>query len=131
MRLPRSWLSLVEEIAWNYDEETVDSVMNKTIQAATEAVMASVSSSGERDPEKLRLSILNTLTEPDLSIPLELLSPIASREPSPRRLRAKSKSPARWKLLRSISDAIQDVLDQREPGLYGKFQKVEENWTCI
>ncbi|TFK72925.1 hypothetical protein BDN72DRAFT_791727 [Pluteus cervinus] len=118
VRLPRSWLSFVEEIAWNYEEETVDSIMTRTIQAATDAVMATVPPGSERDPEMLRESILNKLTEPDLSIPPELLSPAASRDPSPRRIRPKSKSPARWKLLRSISDAIQDVLDRREPGVY-------------
>ncbi|KAF9468146.1 hypothetical protein BDZ94DRAFT_1184546 [Collybia nuda] len=124
VRLPRSWLSLVEEIAWDYDEETVDTVMGNTIKAAAKAAMASNNPGSIRDKEEeLRLeeSIFDTLGGgPDTCIAPELLSPAISRDPSPRRLRPKSKSPARWKLMRSISDAIQDVLARREPGVYGK-----------
>ncbi|KAF8071717.1 hypothetical protein FPV67DRAFT_1482419 [Lyophyllum atratum] len=119
VRLPRSWLSLVEEIAWEYDEETVDAVMGNTIKAAAKAAIQS-STSSTRNEEELRLeeSILETFHGPDSSIAPELLSPVVSRDPSPRRLRPKSKSPARWKLMRSISDAIQNVLQQRNPGVY-------------
>ncbi|KAF5371813.1 hypothetical protein D9615_009559 [Tricholomella constricta] len=119
VRLPRSWLSLVEEIAWEYDEETVDAVMGNTIKAAAKAAIQS-SNPSLYDDEELRLeeSILETFGGPDLNIAPELLSPAVSRDPSPRRLRPKSKSPARWKLMRSISDAIQNVLEQREPGVY-------------
>ncbi|KAG2367038.1 hypothetical protein BDR07DRAFT_1394674 [Suillus spraguei] len=61
---------------------------------------------------------MESLTGPDGSIPPELLSPPASRDPSPRRLRPKSKSPARWKIMRTISDAVQNVMDLTEPGVY-------------
>ena len=119
VRLPRTWLSLVEEIAWNYDEETVDSVMGKSLQAATEAAINSTNAfSNQR--EALRLA-LDDLDAPDAAISMDLLSPVASRDPSPRRLRPKSKSPARWKILRSISDAIQDVVSRKNPGIYGGF----------
>jgi hypothetical protein len=119
VRLPRSWLSLVAEIAWDYEEETVDQVMNDTIHAA--AKLAASHSSSQDIAKKLELSFLDDLQEngPKESIPIELLSPIPSREPSPRRIRPKSKSPARWKLMRTISDAIQDVLEKSDPGLYG------------
>ncbi|KAF8656831.1 hypothetical protein AX16_002379 [Volvariella volvacea WC 439] len=123
---PADWLKLVERIAWNYEEETVDSVMAKTVEAATSAVMASAAASGQmHDEAKLRQCILDALAEPDglelepdSSVPFELLTPPASREPSPRRIRPKSKSPARWKLLRSINDAIQDVMQRRVPNMY-------------
>ncbi|PFH53064.1 hypothetical protein AMATHDRAFT_55406 [Amanita thiersii Skay4041] len=120
VRLPRTWLSLVEEIAWNYEEETVDSVMDNTIKAAAK-VAASTLSAGKSDKDvllSLEESLFDTLDGPDLSISQELLSPIASRDPSPRRIRPKSKSPARWKILRSINDAIQDVMKLRNPELY-------------
>lgn len=55
---------------------------------------------------------------PDTSIAPELLSPVVSRDPSPRRLRPKSKSPARWKLVRSINDAILSAIERKDPGLY-------------
>ncbi|PPQ99145.1 hypothetical protein CVT24_009335 [Panaeolus cyanescens] len=118
VRLPRSWLSLVEEIAWNYEEETVDLVMHKSIQAATQAAAGSVLHVGREEFMDLEKSLRSDLDSPDDSISPDLLSPVPSRDPSPRRLRPKSKSPARWKILRSISDAIQDVMSRRAPGVY-------------
>ncbi|KAG5641243.1 hypothetical protein DXG03_005676, partial [Asterophora parasitica] len=96
--------------------------MGHTIKAAAKAAIQSSNTTSSHDEESLRLeeSILETFGGPDLSIAPELLSPATSRDPSPRRLRPKSKSPARWKLMRSISDAIQNVLEQREPGVYGE-----------
>ncbi|KAJ7494675.1 hypothetical protein B0H11DRAFT_1717110 [Mycena galericulata] len=117
VRLPRTFLSMVEEIAWDYDEETVDMVMGNTIRAATLAAMAAGNAAHET-AQDLEERILFSLGAPDESIPLELLSPVASREPSPRRLRPKSKSPARWKLMRSISDAVQNLLELKDPGVY-------------
>jgi len=123
VRLPRTWLSLVEEIAWNYEEETVDSVMEVTIKAAANAAIRSSSvHSNKLDTPRLEESMFfNHLDFPDATVSTDLLSPVPSRDPSPRRLRPKSKSPARWKLLRSISDAIQDVMNSKAPGVYGEF----------
>lgn len=133
VRLPRSWLSVVEEIAWdgNAGSTTEQSVLavGNTIKAAAGAAVASRSLS--RDPAdkdaalKLEESILESLSGPDSPIPLELLSPPASRDPSPsmRRLRqkSKSKSPARWKIMRTISDAVRNVVERSDPGVYGKL----------
>lgn len=127
VRLPRSWLSLVDEIAWDLEEETVDQVMEKTVKAATNAALRSTSSNFVVDKvveKELHATVIESFTLPDESIPLELLSPVASREPSPKRLRTKSKSPARWEIVRSISDAIQTVLDSRSPGIYGESRVV-------
>ncbi|KAK0235855.1 hypothetical protein EDD85DRAFT_838338 [Armillaria nabsnona] len=121
VRLPRSWLSLVDEIAWEYDEETVDQVMEKTARAAAETAVKSGSSSVPTDKEaarKLQESILYSIHTPEDAISPDLLSPMASREPSPRRFRHKSKSPARWELVRSISTAIQDVMERQDPAVY-------------
>ncbi|KAF5377372.1 hypothetical protein D9757_008036 [Collybiopsis confluens] len=121
VRLPRSWLSLVDEIAWNLEEETVDQVMEKTVKAATRAALRSASPRFVVDhvvEKELHATVIESIALPDDSIPLELLSPVASREPSPRRLRTKSKSPARWELVRTISDALQTVLEGRAPGIY-------------
>jgi len=117
VRLPRAWLSLVEQIAWNYEEEPVDSVMGNTFRAATQAVIQSTSGFCNQG-EALRIA-LDDLEGPDTTISPDLLSPVPTRDPSPRRLRPKSKSPARWKILRSIRDAIQDVINHRNPGIYG------------
>ncbi len=120
VRLPRSWLSLVEEIAWDYDEGQVEVVVGDTIKAAALASRASISPPMDQEStSKLEENLLDSLTEPDSSVPLELLSPVVSRDPSPRRLRQKSKSPARWRIMRSISDAIQDYMDRRDAGVYG------------
>ncbi|KAF7985744.1 hypothetical protein HWV62_2362 [Athelia sp. TMB] len=126
VRLPRSWLSFVEEVAGGDDEEANEEqaalVVEKSIQAATGAALARSASMGiPHDASialKLQECILAELGGPDGSIPPELLSPPASRDPSPRRLRHKSKSPARWKMMRSISDAVQSAFQSSEPGVY-------------
>jgi hypothetical protein len=117
VRLPRAWLSLVEQIAWNYEEEPVDSVMGNTLRAATQAVIQSTTGFCNQG-EALRIA-LDDLDGPETTISPDLLSPVPTRDPSPRRLAPKSKSPARWKILRSIRDAIQDVINHRNPGIYG------------
>ncbi|EGN98689.1 hypothetical protein SERLA73DRAFT_181281 [Serpula lacrymans var. lacrymans S7.3] len=126
VRLPRSWLSLVDEIAEVDDEQEAEEkaalAVEQSIQAAANAAMGTSALIGpvlDQDAAmKLRASIMESLGGPDGSIPPELLTPPASRDPSPRRLRTKSKSPARWKIMRSISVAVQDVMDRSEPGYY-------------
>jgi hypothetical protein len=122
VRLPRSWLALVDEIIWDENTEDVGRAVGHGIQAARSA------SADARDlGDHLESLILDKYTRkiekeneaPDSGIPVELLSPAASRDPSPRRLRHKSKSPARWEIMRSISNTIQDMVDRREPGIYG------------
>lgn len=114
----------MEEIAWNYEEETVDTVMDNTIRAATQAAITSTGLlSNQR--EALRLA-LDDLDGPETTIAPDLLSPMPTRDPSPRRIRPKSKSPARWRLLRSISDAIQDVVNRRNPGIYSESSRGDQ-----
>ncbi|OJA14122.1 hypothetical protein AZE42_05039 [Rhizopogon vesiculosus] len=122
VRLPRSWLALVDEITGTEDDERTVLAVKESIQAATHAALASSmligASSDQEAARKWKESILESLTGPDGSIPPELLTPPASRDPSPRRIRTKSESPARWKIMRSISDAVQNVMDLTEPGVY-------------
>lgn len=138
VRLPRSWLSLVEQIAGDGDEdilaEETARVINQSIQDAARAITALGAAFSQEnlhgdsqpasDPEatlKMEERILETLSGPHSSIPIELLSPPASREPSPKRLRQKSKSPARWTLLRSIRDVVQELVGHSGQELYGEF----------
>lgn len=95
----------------------MDSVMGNTLRAATQAVIQSTSGFSNQG-EALRIA-LDDLEGPVTTISPDLLSPVPTRDPSPRRLRPKSQSPARWKILRSIRDAIQDVINHRNPGIYG------------
>ncbi|KAI0822458.1 hypothetical protein BC628DRAFT_660854 [Trametes gibbosa] len=126
IRLPRSWLSVVEEIAGGDDEDASEEqaalMVDQTLRSAETAAMAARyligESSGNDAALELHDKVLERLSGPDISIPPELLTPPASREPSPRRLRTKSKSPARWKLMRSISVAVQDVMERTHPGIY-------------
>ncbi|KAI6169138.1 hypothetical protein EDD17DRAFT_1525582 [Pisolithus thermaeus] len=122
VRLPRSWLSLVDEITGGEDEQSVERTaiaVEQSIQAVAEAAVATTGASSDEEAlKKWKERILQTLAGPDGSVPPEVLTPPASRDPSPRRLRAKSQSPARWKLMRSISDAVQDIADRNEFGLY-------------
>jgi hypothetical protein len=128
VRLPRGWLSLVEEISGGEDAEAAEEDTARTVEESiTEAAHAALAAktgyldSHDADAEKkLKESIIQELGGPDSSIPPELLSPPASRDPSPHRLRNKSKSPARWKLLRSISDAVQDLVGRDGNGMYGE-----------
>lgn len=127
VRLPRSWLTLMEVITGGEDQTTEDNTalaVEQSIHAATKAALASTTIPGVYNDEdalkKWKESILESLKGPDGSIPPELLSPPASRDPSPRRIRGKSQSPARWKIMRTISDAVQNVMDRNEPGLYGR-----------
>ena len=132
VRLPRSWMALVEELVGGDEEEVLDQentvlLVGQTIQDAEAAALAAQSlvegncNNPEEFAAELHGKLLATLGGPDSSIPPELLSPPATRDPSPRRLRPKSKSPARWKVMRSINDALQDVMEHRHPGVYGTF----------
>ncbi|KAG1905286.1 uncharacterized protein F5891DRAFT_1126082 [Suillus fuscotomentosus] len=124
VRLPRSWLALLDEITTDTeDDEKAALAVKESIQAATHAALASSAvrtgaSSDEDAVRKWKESIMESLSGPDGSIPPELLTPPASRDSSPRRIRPKSKSPARWKIMRTISDAVQNVMDLTEPGVY-------------
>ncbi|KIP05017.1 hypothetical protein PHLGIDRAFT_31068 [Phlebiopsis gigantea 11061_1 CR5-6] len=129
VRLPQTWLSLVDELVGGDGEEAFDpqlaaEFVGQTIQDAEDAALSARSVvEGSADgvahlAQELHEKLLATLVGPDGHIPPELLSPPATRDPSPRRLRAKSKSPARWKLIRSISDAMQNVMEQDHPGVY-------------
>ena len=128
VRLPQSWLSLIDEIGGgeggDVSEEVVEVKIKQAASAAALAAVAAGPASGICDStdeatRKMQECILASLSGPDSSIPPELLSPPASREPSPRRIRAKSKSPARWKIMRSINDAVQNVLEQGGSSFYG------------
>lgn len=127
VRLPQSWLSLLDEISGPEDDERAVWAVKESIQAATHAALTSSAligaSSDEEAVRKWKESVLESLNSPDGSIPPELLTPPASRDPSPRRIREKSKSnsPARWKIMRRISDAFQNVMELTEPGVYGVF----------
>ena len=98
--------------------------MEVTLKAATNAAIRSsnVHSNKLDDPCLEESTIFNQLDFPDATVSMDLLSPAPSRDPSPRRLRPKSKSPARWKLLKSISEAIQDVMNSQAHGVYGEFK---------
>ena len=128
IRLPRSWVAFVQEIvendAENISAERVVLDVGDSIKAATKAAMKSPvlhEILADKDTAlDLEQSILASLSGPDSGIPMELLSPPPSRDPSPRRLRAKSKSPVRWKLMRYINDAIRNLMDRKEPGIYGE-----------
>lgn len=129
VRLPRSWMALVEELAGGDDDEVLDEedaalLVDQTIQDAETVAWAAQSLAGGQSasPDMMRElhgRLLASLSYPDSSIPPDLLSPPATRDPSPRRIRAKSKSPARWKLMRTISNAMQNVMEQHSPGVYG------------
>jgi hypothetical protein len=129
IRLPRCWLSILEGVAWDFDDHTTIEqtalALEKSIKAAAGAAAAS-SNSARFPPDKdaalkLEESILESLCGPDSPIPIELLSAPASRDPSPRRIRPKSKSPARWKIMKSISNAVRSIMDYNDPGVYSTF----------
>jgi hypothetical protein len=133
IRLPQTWLSLIDAVVdpsaltepMEVDEgyavpgsvsAAIEQVASKAIAVARRSSLGSAPSP---DPHAIRESIIATLSAPpDESIPPELLTPPTSREPSPRRLQLRAKSPGRWRLLRDISTALQAALSQNVPGLY-------------
>lgn len=139
IRLPRSWLAIVEEVAGGDDEDVSEEqaafMVDQTLRNAETAALAARTligeCSGDDDALELHDKVLERLSGPDISIPPELLTPPASRDPSPRRPRTKSKSPARWKLMRSISVAVQDVMERAHPGIYGESCKMSADGRTL
>jgi len=118
VRLPRSWLSFVEQVSVDDDtEETAEKIVDESVKQAMSIALATSRYPSDPDTaQKLHLSIIAQLSGlPIDSIPPELLSPPASRDPSPARLRAKS--PGRWRFMRAVSDAVQSL----EPDVYGMY----------
>ncbi|KIO34796.1 hypothetical protein M407DRAFT_3387 [Tulasnella calospora MUT 4182] len=123
IRQPRSWLAFVEQVAgpdpaeFELMEATAERlVISRAASLASRAAVAGGSSEGsaellERSIQQQLLCHKGALIPHD-SVPAELLTPPASREPSPARLRAKS--PVRWRFLRAVSDAVQSL----EPDVY-------------
>jgi hypothetical protein len=112
VRLPRHWLAFVDEITSGEEDDELQpsfAIVDQTVKNAAVA-LAGVNA----DALRIQECVMETLTAglPDGSIPPELLSPPASRDPSPRR----AKSPGRWRLLRSITDAVENVT-----GMYGEL----------
>lgn len=110
VRLPRSWLALVDEIC-GPDEDGVDDVQADVAVTTDRPSFA--------PPPELLSDLRRQFADDDEFfpfgvVPIDLLSPPASRDPSPARLRAKS--PGRWNFLRAINQAVH----ASEPGLYGK-----------
>lgn len=112
--LPHAWMALVDQIAGEQeadeDEDVVPRLIDQTIRATLPVC--------HEDKETELLASLAAAELPDGSVPPELLSPPASREPSPARLTVRAKSPGRWRLLRTVTDAVQKIVNRAEPGIY-------------
>ncbi|KAG8857636.1 hypothetical protein FRB96_005654 [Tulasnella sp. 330] len=115
VRLPRTWLAFVDEVAAAEEEteEETNKLIDSSVQHAAAVALATNTAFNAQSHDQLHLSILAKLSGvPHDSIPPELLSPPASRDPSPARLRAKS--PGRWRFMRAVSETVQSL----EPGVY-------------
>lgn len=132
VRLPQSWLSLLDAVVGLPEENfqhqlqgTSDGQQSMT-RVIEQVKLPSLASTNGSTPltshEAIRRSVLASLEmdPPSLSIPPDLLSPAASREPSPRRLPIRAQSPGRWRLVRAISNALQAAMSSSLPGAYGK-----------
>ncbi|KAG8727268.1 hypothetical protein FRC12_022657, partial [Ceratobasidium sp. 428] len=111
IRLPRSWLCVLEEIGGGDAEDEnsqSDELVSRTVKQAAEAAAKMGGACAIQIHDSIMAKLEGVMEErqtgivPDFGVPIELLSPPASREPSPGRLRAKS--PGRWRILRTVSD---------------------------
>ncbi|KAI0049795.1 hypothetical protein FA95DRAFT_1556504 [Auriscalpium vulgare] len=119
--LPRSWLALVDEITGGEYEDTPveQTTVYQSIREVTYAALT-FDPGNALDSEaalKMKESLQQSLACPDVSIPPELLTPLVSRDSSPRRLSQSSESP-RLKFIRPISDAVQNLLGCDKHGMY-------------
>ncbi|KAF8753443.1 hypothetical protein RHS01_07130 [Rhizoctonia solani] len=99
IRLPRSWLGVLEEVGGGdaeNDNSQDNELVTRTVKQAAEAA-AKLGVMEQQDADFVL----------DSGIPVELLSPPASREPSPGRLRAKS--PGRWRILKTVHDLAESA----------------------
>jgi hypothetical protein len=87
VRLPRSWLSIVDEVVGSYDVPTAEQNavnIGESIKAVADAVFASSPVAKDNCAlVELEERILKRLNSIDSPVPPELLSPPASRDPSP------------------------------------------------
>lgn len=121
VRLPQSWLSFVGELSPEEEDISLMHVVQNACQAADALLATTLSDSpiSASSEKQLQEAVFDCMSGPDSSIPPELLSMPPSREPSPRRLRAKSKSPARWRMMQSFADALQQVVQEDGSVYYG------------
>ncbi|CAG7849584.1 SubName: Full=Uncharacterized protein {ECO:0000313/EMBL:CCA69350.1} [Serendipita indica DSM 11827] len=144
IRLPRTWIALVEEITGG--EEIVDeeaaNLVEQSLSEAASYVFAATSPTKELDREalwKLR-AIIRERLERDGPLPPEVLTPPESRDASPMRPRHRSidarhrsisssrpggmdarrhsKSPGRWRVIRAVSNATRSVVESVRPDVY-------------
>lgn len=96
--------------------------MTRTVKQAAEAAAKAGGACAIQIHESIMAKLEGVIEQREMEmvrntgIPMELLSPPASREPSPGRLRAKS--PGRWRFLRTVSD----LAERAAGGAYGVYQ---------
>jgi hypothetical protein len=143
VRLPRDWLALLDQ---TLEEEVEEDIVGNPSLAGSEttaslcsetgvmSVRSSLSSSSSSSWVPAASSAAPTPVNefppmpsvsfadaPGMSIPPELLSPAPSREPSrARRLRSKSRGPARWEVIRQLTHAMETMMHRSEPAYFGR-----------
>jgi hypothetical protein len=142
VRLPHNWLALVDAISGApEDEEAAEGAIVQAIEQVTVNAITSPSAQVRDMPdsqrrivaEEVRESVIARLSDmpPDGSIPIELLSPPASREPSPRRFNVRAQSPGRWRLMRAITSAVQQAISGSSLGVYGTSISLHTSLPCF
>lgn len=135
VNIPRNWLGILDTVCGdeeeaenapnnisaiiteNEPEDTRSRAVTKALPSLPDSIAEVLSSSSSAMSSSSESSSDDHGAGPSGwgSVPHDLLTPPASRDPSPARLRLRAASPGRWRFIK----AVNKIVHHADPGLYG------------